>query len=312
MSFEKFVEAALNPLMLAFWGACIGSFLNVVAYRLPKMMERDWWIGAADHISDTKSWNSFSKNKTETHPECFALSAKSIELENSSHGQFNIAVPRSTCPCCGHKIPVYENIPVLSWFLLGGKCSSCHSKFSFRYPSVELFTSLMFVAIGWRFGFEPVTFLWCAFASALITLSIIDWDTTFLPDEITLPLLWSGLIAAQMGLTIPVRDSLIGAVFGYLSLWMFFWVFKLITKKDGMGFGDFKLLAAIGAWMGFSFVAPVILMSSIIGSIAGLAMKTKNSLVDGKYIPFGPFIAGSALFILLSDPYLGFGNLFLR
>ncbi|MDQ3057998.1 MAG: A24 family peptidase [Pseudomonadota bacterium] len=258
------------------FGLLIGSFLNVVIYRLPKMMERQW----AD--------------------ECAELAGKSIE----SGEKFNLMVPRSRCSSCGHVITWYENIPVLSYLWLRGKCAACAAPYSMRYPLVEAATGALFFFCAWRWGWSLTTLAWCGFCAALLTLAIIDWDTTLLPDDITLPLLWAGLVAAalQWNPAVNLATALWGAVAGYLSLWSVYWAFKLATGKEGMGYGDFKLFAALGAWFGWQALVPMILMASVIGAIIGIAMKFSSGLREGGYIPFGPFLAGAGFTALVFGP----------
>ena len=195
----------------------------------------------------------------------------------------------------------HENIPLLGWLRLRGRCSACRAPISQRYPLVEAGCGLLFAAIGWRFGAQPVTLLWCAFAAMLLAMSLIDWDTTLLPDSMTQPLAWAGLIAAAMGwIPLTLSQSLWGAVAGYLSLWSIFWLFKLATGKDGMGAGDFKLLAALGAWLGPSMLLPIVLGASLLGAVVGIGMKLSASLREGRYVPFGPFLAGGGAVVLLA------------
>lgn len=267
-------EALLSPFVLALLGLCVGSFLNVVIHRLPLMLERSWKIDSAEILGIT----------VDEQP---ALS---------------LSRPRSRCPSCGHAIAWHENIPVLSFLWLRGRCSACKTPISRRYPLIELLTGVLFAAIGWRIGATPMALLWCAFAAALVALAAIDWDTTLLPDNLTLPLLWAGLVASALGWTIPLTDALWGAVAGYLSLWSVYWLFKLTTGKEGMGFGDFKLLAALGAWLGLTMVLPVVLAASILGAVVGIAMKMASTLREGRYVPFGPFLAGAGLVVLLAGP----------
>jgi leader peptidase (prepilin peptidase)/N-methyltransferase len=191
---------------------------------------------------------------------------------------------------------------VLSYLRLGGRCSACKTRISPRYPVVELLTAALFGLIGWHFGPHPVALLWCGFAAMLVALAGIDWDTTLLPDSLTLPLLWAGLVASALGWTIPLADALWGAVAGYLSLWSVYWLFKLATGKEGMGFGDFKLLAALGAWLGVKMLLPVILAASLIGALVGIAMKLNAALREGRYVPFGPFLAGAGVAVMLAGP----------
>ena len=267
-----YAEIFFTPLVLAVFGLCIGSFLNVVIHRLPLMLERGWKQESADLLGVAV-------------PESPAIT---------------LATPRSRCPSCGHAITWYENLPLVSWLWLKGRCSACKARISVRYPVVELTTAILFGLIGWRFDGQPVAVLWCGFAAALVALAGIDWDTTLLPDNLTLPLAWAGLVAAALGWTIPLADALWGAVAGYLSLWSVYWLFKLATGKEGMGFGDFKLLAALGAWLGLKMVLPVILAASLIGAVVGICMKMNAALREGRYVPFGPFLAGAGLVVMLA------------
>ncbi len=261
--------------LLAILGLAIGSFLNVVIYRLPRMMERQW---AA---------------------ECADLQGQPLPEQPA----FNLMVPRSRCGHCGHQIRWHENIPVLSWLLLRGKCSQCGAAYGLRYPAVELATGLLFLFCGHRWGINPAGLAWCGFSAALVALALIDWDTTLLPDDITLPLLWAGLIASTLQWTrVPLAGALWGAVAGYLSLWLIYWGFKLLTGKEGMGYGDFKLFAALGAWFGWAALVPMILMASVIGAVVGIAMKLTSRLREGGQMPFGPFLAGAGLTAMLFGP----------
>jgi leader peptidase (prepilin peptidase) / N-methyltransferase len=266
------LDVLLSVPMVALFGLCIGSFLNVVIHRLPQMLERDW-----------------------KHDSAELLGVKTDE----NAAELTLSKPASRCPHCGHVIAWHENIPVLSYLRLGGKCSACKAPISARYPTIEIITAALFGAVAWKFGAQPVTVLWCAFVAVLVALAGIDWDTTLLPDNLTLPLLWAGLLASALGWTVPLSASVWGAIAGYLSLWSVYWLFKLATGKEGMGYGDFKLLAALGAWLGVSMVLPVILASSIIGAVVGIAMKLNASLREGRYVPFGPFLAGAGLAVLL-------------
>ncbi len=268
------LQGLLTPPALVLLGLCIGSFLNVVIHRMPLILERQWRTESAE------------------------LLGVSIEPAES----LTLSRPRSRCPSCGHAIAWYENIPVISYLWLRGRCSECKTRISPRYPLVELLTGILFGLVGWRFGATPVALLWCGFAAVLVALSGIDWDTTFLPDNLTLPLMWAGLVASAVGWTIPLPDAVWGAVIGYLSLWSVYWLFKLTTGKEGMGFGDFKLLAALGAWLGLKMILPVVLAASIIGAVVGIVMKVGGSLRSGRYVPFGPFLAGAGLAVMLAGP----------
>jgi len=274
----------LDASLIGFLGLLIGSFLNVVIHRLPKMMERQW---AA---------------------ECAELSGK----EPVNHEPLNLMTPRSRCPHCGHLIAWYENVPVVSYLALRGRCSECKKPISARYPLVELVTGGLFFFCAWNWGATPAGLAWCAFSAALVTLALIDWDTTLLPDDITLPLVWLGLVAAALQWTpVGLSTAFWGAVAGYLSLWSVYWLFKLVTGKEGMGYGDFKLFAALGAWFGWPVLIPMILLASVIGAIVGIAMKFTTGLREGGYVPFGPFLAGAGFAALLLGPATlrGFVNL---
>lgn len=267
------VSQGVDTALAGVLGLLIGSFLNVVIYRLPKMLERQW---AAD---------------------CAAIDGAAPEAPAEA---FNLMVPHSRCPQCGHAIRWYENVPVLSYVVLRGRCSSCQTRISPRYPIVELVTGLLFAWCVWRMPGQWAALAWCGFSAALLTLALIDWDTTLLPDDITLPLLWAGLLAAILGFTgVSLTNAVLGAVAGYLSLWGIYWLFKLTTGKEGMGYGDFKLFAAFGAWFGWQALVPIILMASIIGVVVGIALKLNNGLREGGYVPFGPFLAGAGFTAML-------------
>ena len=271
----QLAEIVLSIPALAILGLCIGSFLNVVIHRLPLMLERGWRRDSAEMLG--------------------------VDIEESA--PITLSTPRSRCPSCSHRIAWYENIPVLSYLWLRGRCSSCKARISPRYPLIEIATGVLFAAVGWRIGPLPEAWLWCGFVAVLIALAGIDWDTTLLPDTLTLPLLWAGLIAATLGWSrVPLPQAVWGAVAGYLSLWSVYWAFKLLTGKEGMGFGDFKLLAALGAWLGVQMVLPVVLGASVIGAVVGIGMKLSGALREGRYIPFGPFLAGAGLVVFLSGP----------
>jgi len=285
----------LHPATLALIGLAIGSFLNVVIHRLPGMLEREWWHDVLHQLADAQSYRRVFGA---TLPEPLQQSASALQGAIDALPPLNLARPASRCPSCGHRIRTYENIPVVSWLLLRGRCSACRARISMRYPAIELLCAALFAAIGWRMGAQPQTVLWCGFAATLVALAWIDWDTTVLPDAITLPLLWAGLLSAALGWTISPVAALAGAATGYLSLWAVYWVFKLATGKEGMGYGDFKLLAALGAWLGWQAVLPIVLGASVIGAIVGIVMKVSGALREGRYVPFGPFLAGAGLLVM--------------
>ncbi len=265
-------------------GLMVGSFLNVVIYRLPRMMERQWAREHADYARSTAGDTAPPAEPPDTAP-------------------FNLAVPRSRCQSCGHQLRWYENIPVLSYLALRGRCASCKTPFSARYPAVELLTGALFFYCAQRWGLGPTGLAWCGFSAIMVALAFIDWDTTLLPDDLTLSLLWAGLLASVFQwTTIPLADAVLGTAAGYLSLWLVYWGFKLATGKEGMGYGDFKLFAALGAWFGWQALVPLILMASVVGAVVGIAMKLASSLREGGYVPFGPFLVGAGLMGMVFGP----------
>ncbi len=289
----------LTPWALGVLGLCIGSFLNVLIHRLPLMMERQWMNDAAVQLSDTDDLQR-AAGLPRGEADKLVSAVESLHAKLAALPHLGIATPRSRCPHCGHQLRWHENLPLLGWLRLGGRCASCKTRISVRYPLVELVTGLLFAAVGWQFAGEPVALLWCGFVATLLTLAAIDWDTTLLPDALNQPLLWAGLTAALLGWTIPLDTALKGALAGYLSLWSVYWLFKLVTGKEGMGYGDFKLLAALGAWLGWQMVLPIVLGASLIGAVVGIAMKLSSALREGRYVPFGPFLAGGGLVVLFA------------
>lgn len=251
-------------LCILFTGLLIGSFLNVVVYRLPVMMQRDW---------------------REQAREILELPAE------PQTAIFNLVLPNSSCPHCSHEIKPWENIPVISYLFLRGKCSSCKAPISMRYPLVELGCGLLSAFIAWHFGFTWQTGAMLLLTWGLLAMSLIDVDHQLLPDSLVLPLLWLGLIANSFGLFTSLEDALWGAVAGYLSLWSVYWVFKLVTGKEGMGYGDFKLLAMLGAWGGWQVLPLTILLSSLVGAVLGLVMLRLRNAEASTPIPFGPYLA---------------------
>jgi len=253
-------------------GAIIGSFLNVVIYRLPIMLQRDW------------------------RKQCLEYLEQQADAESET---FNLSRPRSRCGHCGHQITALENIPLLSYLVLGGKCSACKTAISVRYPLVELFTAIVSIVVGWQFGVSLQAVAALLFTWSLIALAGIDLEHKLLPDDITLPLLWFGILLSVFEVFVDLQSSVIGAMAGYLVLWSVFWLFKLLTGKDGMGYGDFKLLAAFGAWMGWQPLFIVILVSSVVGAVVGIVMIVLKLTERGTQIPFGPYLAAAGWLTLL-------------
>ncbi|WP_372873414.1 A24 family peptidase [Shewanella sp.] len=276
-------------ILLAFiFSATIGSFLNVVIHRLPVMMKREW----------QQECNAYLE---EYQPELFKkLGKANLEKTIDSYPErYNLIMPASTCPKCGIGIKPWHNVPVLGWVVLGGKCASCKAPIASRYPIVEAFTGITVAAVAWHFGptwqFATASLL----TFGLIAMSGIDLDEMLLPDSLTLPLLWLGLLINYHGLFISLEDALIGAVAGYLSLWSVYWLFKLVTGKEGMGFGDFKLMALFGAWLGWQMLPLIILLSSLVGAVVGILMMVWKSHKRENPIPFGPYIAAAGWIALL-------------
>ena len=263
-------EPALFTGLVFLFSLLIGSFLNVVIHRLPRMMESEW------------------------HAQCAELRGE--VLPAAPH--YSLWLPRSACPGCGHQITARENIPVLSWLWLRGRCSACRAAISGRYPVVELLTAVLSAAAAWKWGVSVQTLGALCLIWALVALAFIDLDTTLLPDSVTLPLLWLGLLFNLGGQFASLPDAVIGAMAGYGVLWAVYWLFKLATGKDGMGFGDFKLLAALGAWLGWQMLPVTLLLSSVVGATVGVAMIVLVKHDRRVPIPFGPYLAGGGLVAL--------------
>ncbi|WP_342114404.1 prepilin peptidase [Pseudoduganella sp. OTU4001] len=257
-------------------GLLIGSFLNVVIHRLPIMMQRE---------SDN-----------------YVASESGKELPHTD--RYSLVAPRSACPHCGHQITAIENIPIISWLVLGGKCRACKAPISARYPIIEALTGLLSGWLVWQFGFGWTGMATLVFAWLLIAMTFIDADTQLLPDDLTYPLLWLGLLVNIQGAFVPLQDAVIGAAAGYLVLWTVYWVFKLVTGKEGMGYGDFKLLAALGAWLGWQMLPAIILLSSVVGAVVGITLILFFKHGRSKPIPFGPYLAGAGLLALVFGPQI--------
>lgn len=260
---EALTQPNIFPFVAGLLGLLVGSFLNVVIHRLPRMMEREWQTQCAEL-------------RGEEFPEAETLSLLS---------------PRSRCPTCGHGIGALENVPIISWLALRGKCSHCRTPISARYPIVEALTGLLTGFAAAHFGFEwsalgAILLIW-----SLIALAFIDFDTTYLPDAITLPLLWCGLLFNLQGAFADLPAAVIGAMAGYISLWSVYWAFKLLTRKEGMGYGDFKLLAALGAWLGWQMLPLIVLLSSMVGAVVGILLIVLAKRGREVPIPFGPYLA---------------------
>ena len=256
-------------------GLVVGSFLNVVIHRLPRMLERGW------------------------RAQCAELAGEAPADEPP----YNLVVPRSACPACGHRVSALENIPVVSWLALHGRCKGCGTAISARYPIVELLGAALAMLAVWHFGPTAKALAACALLWTLVALTFIDADTQLLPDDLTLPLLWAGLAVNVGGLFVPLAEAVVGAIAGYLVLWGVYWLFKLIRGKEGMGYGDFKLLAALGAWLGWKALPGIVLLSSVAGAVIGIALMIVHRRDGGTPLPFGPYLAiAGAIALFLGEP----------
>jgi leader peptidase (prepilin peptidase)/N-methyltransferase len=279
---QLFVESPLLFIAVVFaFCLVIGSFLNVVIYRLPIMMERDW------------------------REQCEEF-AKSPPVLDIPEERFDLVVPRSRCPSCGNPIKAWQNIPVISYLILGGRCANCKESISARYPVVEMMTAVLAAVCAWRFGVGWEALMAIVLTLMLVPVAMIDADTQLIPDSIVLPLMWIGLAMSLFHpmdgadtLFIAPRDAIIGAMAGYLSLWSVYQLFKLITGKEGMGYGDFKLLAALGAWLGWQHLHVIILMSAVVGAVVGLTMMAFRNHERSVPIPFGPYLAAAGWVTML-------------
>jgi leader peptidase (prepilin peptidase)/N-methyltransferase len=277
-------------------GLLFGSFLNVVIYRLPIMLEREWRLQAHEHLTGLERVN------------------------NDQQARFNLLTPRSRCSSCGALVTAWQNIPVISWLLLRGRCASCKASISVRYPIIELLTGLLSGIVVWQFGTGMTAAVTLILLWGLIVLTMIDIDHQLLPDNITYPLLWLGLgfsLLHDPAADLPFPDTqtaLVGAMVGYLSLWSVYWLFKLVTGKEGMGYGDFKLLAVLGAWFGWQMVPLIILLSAVVGTVVGIGMIIMLGRDRQIPMPFGPYLAGAGLIALfwgqsINNAWLNYGSL---
>jgi len=297
------MDAALGGVL----GLLVGSFLNVVIYRMPVMMYRQWLGDAVGNLMKVDGvpslWSLVFGRATNTPPALEKAAGEAAEAVDALP-PFDLVRPASRCGHCGAPVRFYQNVPVLSYVFLGGRCGSCKTRISIRYPIVEAVTGLLFALCAWRFGLTLTGALWAAFAALLVCQFLIDLDTQYLPDSLNYALLWLGLVGAALGLTgVPLVSAIWGAVFGYLGLWLIYHAYRLATGKQGMGYGDFKLLAALGAWLGSGYLIAIVLVSSLVGAVLGSILLAAGKLAH-KDIPisFGPFLAGAGLVCLVLGP----------
>jgi leader peptidase (prepilin peptidase)/N-methyltransferase len=291
--FDSLAHPLVFPWSCLILGLLVGSFLNVVIHRLPVMLKRDWRQQSVEILSE---WSGEKEAPGELAQMRTGLEKLGPAL--SAAPAYNLIVPRSACPRCGHRIGALQNIPVVSYLVLRGRCAGCNARISPRYPVIEAFTGLVSAFVGWHFGFSLAALAGLLFAWALIAAAVIDFDTQLLPDDITLPLTWLGLSLNLWGALTTLESAVIGAVAGYLALWSVYWTFKLATGKEGMGFGDFKLLAAIGAFLGWKMLPAVILLSSLVGALVGIGLIALARHGRNIPIPFGPYLAAAGLLAL--------------
>lgn len=254
-------------------GLIVGSFLNVVIYRLPVMLEKEWKSQCEELLND--------------------------KAPDENETAFNLVTPRSRCPQCNHLITALENIPVISYIIQKGKCTGCGTKISPRYPLIEILTAILSFVVVWKYGFSWQSVAGLVLTWSLITLTFIDLDTFLLPDNITLPFLWFGVFISLWAIFTSLHDSVVGAIAGYLSLWLVYWAFKLLLKKEGMGYGDFKLLAMLGAWLGWQLLPLIVILSSLVGAVVGVSMILFDDHDKNKPIPFGPYLATAGWIALI-------------
>ncbi|TDM05345.1 MAG: prepilin peptidase [Ideonella sp. MAG2] len=290
----------IAPLPLLVLGLLIGSFLNVVIHRMPLMLERGWLGDIADFLQDRKTLDRVLGTKALGRLGDTSAQGKRLADELAQLTPIGLSKPRSRCPHCGHQITWYENIPLLSWLWLKGRCSRCKAPISVRYPLIELLTGLLFAAVAWRFGGGSATVVYCIATAIMVAAAFIDLDTTLLPDNLTLPLIALGLIAAWLNwIPVSLPDAALGAVFGYLSLWSVSTIYGLIKGQVGMAEGDFKLLAGLGALLGWQALLPIILMSSVVGAAIGIYLIVAKGHQREVPIPFGPYLAGGGMVVML-------------
>jgi len=304
---SKMVDPWLLALVAGLFGLLIGSFLNVVIHRLPRMIERgnvvgvlEWFADVDDYVdrfastTDAAARKVMKKRLHEAEP-AFRELVAALPDEN-------LMRPGSRCGSCGHPITALENIPLVSYAVLRGRCSACKASISPRYPAIELLVGALFAAVAWHFGASLATVAGLVLVGGLVALTFIDADAMLLPDAITLPLLWIGLMWSAVGGFVPLSDSVWGAAAGYLSLWSVYWLYKLATGKEGFGYGDFKLLAALGAWFGWQAVLPIVLLSACVGAVVGIALIATGQKTMASRLPFGVYLAPAGMLMLFAGP----------
>ncbi len=298
-------EPAFVAGIAGLFGLLIGSFLNVVIYRLPRMIERSNVVGVVEWFGDVDEYvdrvaDHVAADKRKVLKDRLHAAQPAFDQLVAAIPDEDLVRPGSRCGACGHRIGALENIPVISYLALRGRCGACKSSIALRYPAIELLTGVLFAAVGWRFGFEPATLAGLVLVACLVALTFIDADAMLLPDAITLPLLWIGLAWAALGGWVPLSDAVWGAAVGYLSLWSVYWAYKLASGKEGFGYGDFKLLAALGAWFGWQAILPVILLSAGVGAAVGITLIVMGRKTMASRLPFGVYLAPAGILMLFA------------
>jgi leader peptidase (prepilin peptidase) / N-methyltransferase len=284
-----------NWIVLGVLGLLVGSFLNVVVYRTPIILLREWLLEVGGLLADPDAWRQVFGR-----PQPADITAAGLSIDRHLEGlaPLSLSAPRSRCGACGHQIRWYENIPLVSWLVLRARCSACKTPIAARYPLVELATGALFAGLAWRYGAQPLTPALCAAAALLVAMALIDHDTKYLPDHLTYPLMWGGLMVSALGWSIPLGTAFWGVVAGFGPLWLISSLYKLLRGVHGMGGGDLKLLAALGAWFGWQAILPILLMSSIAGLCVNVPRKLLAGDADGTQYPFGPFLVGGGLVVM--------------
>jgi len=294
-AWDELLSYAGVPAIAGVFGLLVGSFLNVVVYRTPIILMREWLLEVGGLLTDGDAWPKvFGKPQ----PAEFTETGRAIEAHLEVLSPLSLSAPRSRCGACGHQIRWYENIPLLSWLALRARCSACKTPISVRYPLVELATGVVFAGLSWKYGAQPSTLVMCAAAALMLAMGLIDHDTKYLPDDLTYPLMWIGLGAAALGWTVPLPAAFWGLVAGFVPLWLLSVGYRMLRGVNGMGGGDLKLLAALGALLGWQAILPIILISSIVGLCVNVPRKFLAGDADGTQYPFGPFLVGGGLIVM--------------
>ena len=297
-AWNELVALSGSPIVLGVLGLLVGSFLNVVIYRTPIILLREWLLEVGGLLADPEAWPRVFGGQPQ--PAQITEAGLAIDKHLEGLSPLSLSAPRSRCGACGHQIRWYENIPLASWLVLRARCSACKTPISVRYPLVELATGALFAGLSWKYGAQPITLALCVAAALLVAMCMIDHDTKFLPDDLTYPLLWGGLVVAALGWSVPLATAFWGLVAGFVPLWLISWGYKKLRGVHGMGGGDLTLLAAMGAWFGWQAILPIILIASIAGLCVNVPRKLMAGHADGTQYPFGPFLVAGGLVVMFA------------